>query len=64
MRGRFWRLAAGALALALGLRCLWSLGVLNALAARLEPEMPLAEVVPEPAQEPAAQPLPDPTPRT
>ena len=41
MGGRFWRQAACALAMALALYGLWSLGVLNALAARLELLSPL-----------------------
>ena len=42
-----WRLAACVLALGLGLYGLWSLGVLNALAARLEPA-PAGETLPAP----------------
>ena len=55
MGSRFWRLAACALAMALGLYGLWSLGVLNALAARLEP-VPAGEALP--AQEPEQTALP------
>lgn len=52
MGNRAWRLAAWILALALGLYSLWSLGVLNALAARLEPVSP-GGALPAPESEPA-----------
>ena len=51
-----WRLAACVLALGLGLYGLWSLGVLNALAARLEP-VPAAEPTPGPEIAPAPEPV-------
>ena len=60
-----WRLVACILALGLGVYSLWSLGVLNALAARLEPAPPAEtapvsepEITPEP--EPAADQAPAP----
>ena len=61
MGGRFWRLAACGLAVALGLYGLWSLGVLNALAARLEPAPP-GEALPLPEPPPAETPAPAETP--
>ncbi len=63
MGGRFWRLAACALALALSLYGLWSLGVLGALAARLEPVSP-GEPLPtqETEQTGLPSPLPEPSP--
>lgn len=61
MGGRFWRLAACALALGLSLYGLWSLGVLSALAARLEP-VPAAEPLPVQETEPTALPTPEPEP--
>lgn len=61
MGGRFWRLAACALALGLSLYGLWSLGVLSALAARLEP-VPAAEPLPVQETVPTALPTPEPEP--
>ena len=61
MGSRFWRLAACALALGLSLYGLWSLGVLSALAARLEP-VPAAEPLPVQETEPTALPTPEPEP--
>ena len=61
MGSRFWRLAACAAAMTLALYSLWSLGVLSALAARLEPapaETALPE--PEPSSVPSAEPTPSP----
>ena len=73
MGNRAWRLAAWILALALGLYSLWSLGVLNALAARMEPAapeetLPAQETLPTQETEPAftAEPeqAPSPPPET
>ena len=57
MDGRAWRLGACVLALALSLYGLWSLGVLNALAARMEPAPPTGSApAPDPAPREEAEP--------
>ena len=72
MRLRLWRVLAGAAAVAVVLRGLWGLGVLSALAARLEPAetaapmtlapAPVPEDTPEPAPAPTPEPAPTPSP--
>ena len=63
MGSRFWRLAACALALGLALYGLWGLGVLSALAARLEPAAtPEPEPFSAPAPEATEEPEPEPSP--
>ncbi len=63
MGGRVWRLGACVLALALGLYGFWSMGVLHALAARLEPApAEEAQSVAEPAPVPTESPVPEPLP--
>ena len=58
MRGQAWRVLAGAVVLALGLHLLWSLGVLNTLAARLEP----TDTASPPSSVPSSGPAPAPSP--
>ena len=66
MRGQVWRVLACAAVLALALRLLWSQGILNALAARLEPGPGEAAVSAQPSLSPepeaAAQPSLSPEP--
>ena len=64
MRLRLWRVLAGAGTLVLVLRGLWGLGLMSALAARLEPEPTTGPVVlaPSPAPEPEGTPAPVQTP--
>jgi len=60
VRLRLWRVLAGAGTLVLVLRGLWGLGLMSALAARLEPEQTPAPVTLAPAPEPEPERTPEP----